>query len=215
MKQKIAMAPFSVSEGKGIAAIPGSPDRATALHKRLTKTEADILSLKTRVACERASWERRFAELRRKQEELLNQLACQAGELGRVGRCKESEECGVDNGELFEDCPSGLSGRVYQRRGSEVLSGDVGGPLRGLTGCLYPIPPWTWNWVTGSGSCCRLDGPERERFVSWVTCRGRRTFTSGWSYKHPITDCTVAATRDAATLSASLAVGPLYHSTNY
>ncbi|XP_062421363.1 uncharacterized protein LOC119197349 isoform X1 [Pungitius pungitius] len=154
MKQKIAMAPFSVSEGKGIAAIPGSPDRATALHKRLTKTEADILSLKTRVACERASWERRFAELRRKQEELLNQLACQAGELGRVGRCKESEECGVDNGELFEDCPSGLSGRVYQRRGSEVLSGGDACAERQLSLSLSSRPSSssaTRCWRTSKG----------------------------------------------------------------
>lgn len=62
------------SESKGVAAIPGSPDRTTALHKRLTKTEKEILSLKTRIACERASWERRFAELQRKQEEIHNQV---------------------------------------------------------------------------------------------------------------------------------------------
>lgn len=62
------------SEGKGIAAIPGSPDRTTDLHKRLTKTEKEILSLKTRIACERASWERKFAELQRKQEEIHNQV---------------------------------------------------------------------------------------------------------------------------------------------
>uniref|UniRef100_A0A3B4U4R4 CAP-Gly domain-containing linker protein 4-like n=1 Tax=Seriola dumerili TaxID=41447 RepID=A0A3B4U4R4_SERDU len=45
-----------------------------ALHKRLTKTEREILSLKTRIVCERASWERRFAELQRKQEELRHQV---------------------------------------------------------------------------------------------------------------------------------------------
>ncbi|XP_040020514.2 uncharacterized protein LOC120810216 [Gasterosteus aculeatus] len=126
-KQVVERAHPSASEGKGIAAIPGSPDRATALHKRLTKTETDILSLKTRVACERASWDRRFAELRRKQEELLNQLAAQAGESVRVGGGGEHEsESGVDNGELFEDCSSGLSRPMYQHRGSEVLSsGDA------------------------------------------------------------------------------------------
>uniref|UniRef100_A0A3Q3JM22 CAP-Gly domain-containing protein n=1 Tax=Monopterus albus TaxID=43700 RepID=A0A3Q3JM22_MONAL len=40
----------------------------------LTKTKKEILSLKTRIACERASWKRRFAELQRKQEELHNQV---------------------------------------------------------------------------------------------------------------------------------------------
>lgn len=65
------------SEGRAVAAIPGSPDRTAALHKRLTKTERDILSLKTRIACERASWERRFLELQRKQEEFINQVLVQ------------------------------------------------------------------------------------------------------------------------------------------
>ncbi|KAL6109755.1 uncharacterized protein ACO6RY_12816 [Pungitius sinensis] len=145
------------SEGKGIAAIPGSPDRATALHKRLTKTEADILSLKTRVACERASWERRFAELRRKQEELLNQLASQAGELGRVGGREEREECVVDNGELFEDCPSGLSRRVYRRRGSEVLSGGDACAESQLSSSLSSRPS-----SSSATRCWRIpEGPHR------------------------------------------------------
>ncbi|KAA8591756.1 hypothetical protein FQN60_017130, partial [Etheostoma spectabile] len=46
------------SESKAIAAIPGSPDRATSLDKRLTKTEKEILSLKTKVACDKVSCER-------------------------------------------------------------------------------------------------------------------------------------------------------------
>uniref|UniRef100_A0A3P9H8H2 Si:ch211-175f12.2 n=1 Tax=Oryzias latipes TaxID=8090 RepID=A0A3P9H8H2_ORYLA len=49
-------------------------DKTNALHKRLNKTERDILSLKTRIACERASWERRFNDLQRQQEELRNQV---------------------------------------------------------------------------------------------------------------------------------------------
>ncbi|XP_033497588.1 uncharacterized protein LOC117266471 [Epinephelus lanceolatus] len=110
------------SESKAIPAIPGSPDRTTALHKRLTKTEKDILSLKTRVACERASWERRFGELQRKQEELCNQLASQAGVLVNVGGCDEQGESGVDNGEAYEECSGGLSRVIYQHRESEVSS---------------------------------------------------------------------------------------------
>ncbi|KAL7394171.1 hypothetical protein ABVT39_021694 [Epinephelus coioides] len=110
------------SESKAIPAIPGSPDRTTALHKRLTKTEKDILSLKTRVACERASWERRFGELQRKQEELCNQLASQAGVLVNVGGGDEQGESGVDNGEAYEECSGGLSRVIYQHRESEVSS---------------------------------------------------------------------------------------------
>lgn len=56
------------------AAIPGSPDRVNVLNKRLTKTEREILSLKTRIACERASWEMKFSELQKQQEELRNQV---------------------------------------------------------------------------------------------------------------------------------------------
>ncbi|XP_070692187.1 centrosome-associated protein 350 [Pempheris klunzingeri] len=112
------------TESKGIAipAIPGSPDRTTALQKRLTKTEKEILSLKTRISCERASWERRFAELQRKLEELHNQMASQAGVMGRVGGCVEQGESGVDNGEVFEECSSSVSRMTYQHRGSEVSS---------------------------------------------------------------------------------------------
>lgn len=56
------------------AAIPGSPDHTPSLNKRLTKAEKEILLLKTRIVCERASWEKRFAELRRKQEVLYKQV---------------------------------------------------------------------------------------------------------------------------------------------
>ncbi|KAM7383152.1 hypothetical protein PAMP_002834 [Pampus punctatissimus] len=114
------------AESKAIAAIPGSPDRTTALHKRLTKAEKDILSLKTRIACERASWERRFAELQRKQEELCNQMASEAGVLVKVGSCDDQGELGVDNG-VSEECSTcSLSRPIYQRRGSVVLSrGDT------------------------------------------------------------------------------------------
>ncbi|KAM9353523.1 uncharacterized protein ABDE67_005904 [Symphorus nematophorus] len=114
------------SESKGVAPIPGSPDRTTALHKRLTKTEKEILSLKTRIACERASWERRFGELQRKQEALHNQLASQAGVLVKVGGCDEQGEAGADNGEVFEECSGGLSRVMYQHRGSDLSSrGDT------------------------------------------------------------------------------------------
>lgn len=82
-----------------------------------------------------------------------------------------------------------------------------GGRPMGLTGFLSPIPPWTCNWVTGSESCCRLVGLAQELFASSATCRGSQTSTWGWSCKHLIMACKMAATWDRATLN-----GNWYHS---
>ncbi|CAJ1062711.1 uncharacterized protein LOC117823182 isoform X1 [Xyrichtys novacula] len=114
-RQKKLVGPGS----KGTVSIPGSPDRTTALHKRITKTEKEILSLKTRFACERASWERRFAYLQRKQEELHNQVVSQAGVLVKVGSFDDSASA-VDNGELYEECPRSFPRLTYQRRASDM-----------------------------------------------------------------------------------------------
>ncbi|KAG8009904.1 hypothetical protein GBF38_013977 [Nibea albiflora] len=114
------------SESKAIAAIPGSPDRTTNLHKRLSKTEKEILSIKTRIACERASWERRFEELQRKQEVLHDQLLSQVGAMGKEGGCDDQRESGAENGVVFEPCSSDLSRTGNQHRGSELSSsGDT------------------------------------------------------------------------------------------
>lgn len=80
---------------------------------------------------------------------------------------------------------------------------DHGCQLEGLTGFLYPTPPWTWSWVTGSGSCCHLDGSAQELFVSWATCRGRQSSTLEWSCRHLIRDCRMVATGDRATLNGN------------
>ncbi|TMS11288.1 Tubulin-specific chaperone E [Larimichthys crocea] len=125
------------SESKAIAAIPGSPDRTTTLQKRLSKTEKELLSIKTRIACERASWERRFAELQRQQEVLHNQLVSQVGVMGKEGSCDDHGESGADNGVAFEPCS---------------IRGHGEHP-KGLTEPLYPIPQWTWSSVTRSGLC--------------------------------------------------------------
>ncbi|XP_042345508.1 uncharacterized protein LOC121945415 [Plectropomus leopardus] len=144
------------SEMKGVPAIPGSPDRTTALHKRLTKTEKEILSLKTRVACERASWERRFGELQRKQEELHYQLTSQAGVLVNVGGCDEQGESGVDNGEAFEECSSGLSRAMYQHRASEASPrGDT------YTSSLSSRPSSSSSSATSVRSWRTSKGPHR------------------------------------------------------
>ena len=57
------------------AGIPGSPEHTSGLQRRLAKAEKDILSLKTRICCDRASWEMRFNDLQRKQEELRVQVS--------------------------------------------------------------------------------------------------------------------------------------------
>ena len=57
------------------AGIPGSPEHTSALQRRLAKAEKDILSLKTRICCDRASWEMRFNDLQRKHDELRVQVS--------------------------------------------------------------------------------------------------------------------------------------------
>ncbi|XP_034554162.1 tubulin-folding cofactor B isoform X2 [Notolabrus celidotus] len=133
---------FSGPGSKGIVSIPGSPDRTTALHKRITKTEKEILSLKTRFACERASWERRFAYLQRKQEEIHNQLSSQAGVLVKVGSFDDGEST-VDNGEVFQECSRSLPRLTYQRRASDL---STRGPtydssVTGSPFSSYPLSP--------------------------------------------------------------------------
>nr|XP_057909446.1 CAP-Gly domain-containing linker protein 2 isoform X2 [Doryrhamphus excisus] len=106
------------SDSKMVAAIPGCPDRTATLQKRLTKTEQDILSLKTRIACERASWERRFAELQRKQEELCNHVIFDTGALMRVQPI-------VDNGDILDESSSksfNVSRLMLHDRGSDGTS---------------------------------------------------------------------------------------------
>ncbi|XP_034088517.1 uncharacterized protein LOC117556976 [Gymnodraco acuticeps] len=114
---------FVGSESKGFAVIPGSPDHEGALHKRLTKTEKEILAIKARAACEKASWERRFTQLQRKHEDLCNQLASQAV-LVREAGC--DEESVGNNGETLEECSRGLTRIMHQHKGSDVSTrGDV------------------------------------------------------------------------------------------
>ncbi|KAM4567530.1 uncharacterized protein V3H82_011786 isoform 1-T2 [Fundulus diaphanus] len=117
-------------ESKVTAAIPGSPDRVNALHKRVTKTEREILSIKTRFACERASWEKRFSELQRQQEELRNQVFSEAEILLKVG----TYEAQRDNGDDSDEQSSGF----YQHKRSKVSSRSDSHPcsLSGSQGSL-------------------------------------------------------------------------------
>ncbi|KAM9722933.1 uncharacterized protein ACNS7B_018493 isoform 1-T2 [Menidia menidia] len=116
------------SENKATAAIPGSPDRVNALHKRLNKTEKEIISIKTRIACERASWERRFAELQR-QQEALRQLIPGAGML--VGACADQGESGVDIGVLSDDLSSKCSLNQHRKSVGSTRSDSYACSLSG------------------------------------------------------------------------------------
>lgn len=100
-------------------------------------------------------------------------------------------------------CPVSLCCTVFLTEPCLPPVWGHGGRPRGPTGSLYPTPPWTWSWVTGSGSCCHLDASALELSVSWATCRGRQSSTLGWSCRHLITDCMTAATGDTATLNGN------------
>ncbi|XP_062255416.1 CAP-Gly domain-containing linker protein 2 isoform X4 [Platichthys flesus] len=152
-------------ESKGIAAIPGSPDRTTGLNQRLSKAEREILSLKTRVACERVSWERRFSELQRKQEELRGQsplspqLHSEAGVLVRVATCDDQAESGEDNGQVFEESSS-LSRHMFLHRGSEMSSSSSDRRLSSSTALSSRLASSSSS-VTSMGSWRTSYGPHR------------------------------------------------------
>ncbi|KAM9805774.1 uncharacterized protein ACBT44_013431 isoform 1-T3 [Syngnathus typhle] len=126
------------------AAIPGSPNRTAELQKRLSKTEQDILSLRTRIACERASWERKFAELQRKQEALCNQIIFEA-------------EQKVDNGDIFGE----YSSKELTESRCDLSSG---GSLSSSSSSLSPTPRPTSAWSCSSASSVQSGlslGPHR------------------------------------------------------
>ncbi|XP_007557306.1 CAP-Gly domain-containing linker protein 1 [Poecilia formosa] len=145
-------------ESKVTAAIPGSPDRVNALHKRVTKTERDILSIKTRIACERASWEKRFSELQRQQEELRNQVFSEEAEiLLKVGTCEEQR----DNGDDLDEQSSGFCQR---RRRSKASSRS------GSHSCSLPGSQGSLSTPQSSRSSSSLSSASSVR--SWKTSHG-------------------------------------------
>ncbi|XP_072249351.1 uncharacterized protein [Leuresthes tenuis] len=148
------------SENKVTAAIPGSPDRVNALHKRLNKTEREILSLKTSIACERASWERRFAELQRQQEELCNQQIPAAGVLVKVGTCVDQGESGVNNGHLFDE----LSRQHRKSEGSsrrDSYAGSLSGSQISLSSASSSRPASSLSSASSVRSWKTSQGPHR------------------------------------------------------
>ncbi|KAJ8405090.1 hypothetical protein AAFF_G00330110 [Aldrovandia affinis] len=60
------------------------PDRSNVLHTRLSKAEGEIELLKSQLTCEKASWDRRFVELQRKQQDLREQLASETFARARI-----------------------------------------------------------------------------------------------------------------------------------
>ncbi|XP_008429343.1 CAP-Gly domain-containing linker protein 1 isoform X1 [Poecilia reticulata] len=143
-------------ESKMTAAIPGSPDRVNALHKRVIKTEREILSIKTRIACDRASWEKRFSELQRQQEELRNQVFSEAEILLKVGTCEEQR----DNGDDLDEQSSGFC----QRRRSKVSSRS------GSHSCSLPGSQGSLSTPQSSRSSSSLSSASSVR--SWKTSHG-------------------------------------------
>uniref|UniRef100_A0A1A7WFD6 Si:ch211-175f12.2 n=3 Tax=Nothobranchiidae TaxID=405002 RepID=A0A1A7WFD6_9TELE len=142
--------PAVVCENKVTAAIPGSPDRVNALHKRVTKTEKEILSLKTRIACERASWEMKFLELQRQQEELRNQLASDAKVLVTVGPCDGQGESGVDNGDVSDESSGGFH-KHRRSRASSKSEIQLSSPLNSRPTSSISSASSVRSWKTSRG----------------------------------------------------------------
>ncbi|XP_038163021.1 uncharacterized protein LOC119797860 [Cyprinodon tularosa] len=144
---------------KVTAAIPGSPDRVNALHKRVTKTERDILSIKTKIACERASWEKRFSELQRQHEELRNQVFSEADILLKVGTYEEQR----DYGDNLDEQSSGFSQRkrskVSSRSESHLCSSS--GSQESLSTALSSRSPSSLSSASSVRSWKSSHGPHR------------------------------------------------------
>ncbi|XP_029928153.1 uncharacterized protein LOC115373756 [Myripristis murdjan] len=153
---------FTGCERKASPAIPGSPDRTGVLHDRLTKTEKEILSLKTRIACEKASWERRFTELQRKHEELCNQLVSEIGIL-KVVNYDNKGEMEVDNGELSDES-SGSSSRIIGSEGSSrgnTCANSLSGSQLSLSSASSSRSSSAHSLTTSVGSWRTSHGPHR------------------------------------------------------
>ncbi|XP_051576607.1 CAP-Gly domain-containing linker protein 4-like [Myxocyprinus asiaticus] len=106
-------------------------ERTGVLQKRLLTAEGEIQDLKTEIANQRASWEMRFMELQRRQNDLREQLNSEilvrSGMLYRDTDSEESNEVftesglenGLDSEEKEHKCSSDLS-QIHQQKGSDI-----------------------------------------------------------------------------------------------
>uniref|UniRef100_A0A4W5PP26 Si:ch211-175f12.2 n=2 Tax=Salmoninae TaxID=504568 RepID=A0A4W5PP26_9TELE len=108
--------------------IPGSHD-SSAMQRRLSKAEREIQALKTQITFERETWERKFVELQRKQQDLRYQLISETvarpGSLLQVGSFEDLGESEMENRHPYDgkdqDSSSSLS-HSNRSKGSERTS---------------------------------------------------------------------------------------------
>ncbi|XP_014055917.1 uncharacterized protein [Salmo salar] len=107
----------------------GCPHGSSAMQRRLFTAEREIQALKTQITFERATWDRKFVEMQRKQQDLRHQLISETvarpGSLLQVGSFEDLGDSEVKNrhpyDEKDQDSSSSLS-HSNQSRGSETMS---------------------------------------------------------------------------------------------
>ncbi|XP_028837189.1 uncharacterized protein LOC114790919 isoform X2 [Denticeps clupeoides] len=98
----------------------GRPERSNVLHTRLSAAEEEIHTLKSQIAGERVSWEKRFIELQRRQQDLRDQLVSET--LTRP--CVFLREDVMDvSGDLFHESEVEKNGLRFEEKDQECSSG--------------------------------------------------------------------------------------------
>ncbi|XP_057196464.1 uncharacterized protein LOC130558194 isoform X2 [Triplophysa rosa] len=113
-------------------------ERTSALHRTLLRAEGEIQELKEEISNQRASWDMRFVELRKRQHDLREQLTSEIlGRSARLYRDADSEEAsevftesGLENGlseEQRHPCSGGLK-RTGVLREDRLCGGQASWP---------------------------------------------------------------------------------------
>ncbi|XP_031642444.1 centrosome-associated protein 350-like [Oncorhynchus kisutch] len=163
-----------VKQKTASAEIPGS-HCSSAMQRRLSKAEREIQALKTQITFERATWERKFVEMQRKQQDLRYQLISETvarpGSLLQVGSFEDLGDSEVKNrhpyDEKDQDSSSSLS-HSNQSRGSETKSstGDtckssLSGSQVSLNSAFGSRPISALSTATSGSSWRSYIGPHR------------------------------------------------------
>ncbi|XP_034144619.1 uncharacterized protein LOC105027162 isoform X2 [Esox lucius] len=149
-----------------------SNDCASAMQWRLSKAEKEIKALKSQILSERSTWERKFEELQRKQQDLRSQLMSESvSRPGFLCSLQEMGESEVDNRHLCDeknqdssDCLS----QSNQSRCSERMSSNSDTCQRSLSGSQVSLnsvfgsrPISALSSATSVGSWRSYSGPHR------------------------------------------------------
>ncbi|XP_070299933.1 uncharacterized protein [Salvelinus sp. IW2-2015] len=98
--------------------IPGS-HCSSAMQRRLSKAEREIQALKTQITFERATWERKFVETQRNQQDLRYQLISETvarpGSLLQVGSFEDLGESEVKNRHPYDEKDQDSSSKSHDQ----------------------------------------------------------------------------------------------------